>query len=159
MRNVEYGLLAVAVLLLISAGVPGRAAEQGTVENLNDPDVEAGIATSYADPKDGRMADPVEAERWYLDAAMHGDPNAAAALGRLYLHGGGGLERDFGQARYWLAIAARAGIPQAQFDLGVIYAEGLGTGYDWPLAKRWLETAARHGSREAESYLATHMPK
>ncbi|HEB95609.1 MAG TPA: sel1 repeat family protein [Sedimenticola thiotaurini] len=138
-------------VLLLAICVTGAATGDGRRDEV--------LGDRYLHPPADRLPDQVDAQSAYLDAAEKGDPEAWGKLGTLYLLGGGGVRIDFKAARYWLQKAAQAGIPEAQYRLGTIYAEALGTPYDWPRAKHWLEAAIRGGSEAAADYLRDHAPR
>ncbi len=122
------------------------------------PDAEVELGDLYEEGRIDALPDPLNAARWYLDAAEQGDPRAWRPLGELYLNGGGGIDRDFVKARHWLLRAAGRNDARAQYDLGRIFAEGLGVAPDWPEARYWFERALHNGNRDAARYLGVPLP-
>lgn len=75
-----------------------------------DGDVEAQfqLALRYEHGADGEPKDPVEAVKWYRQAAEHGHGMAMRSLARIYGGGLQGISADAARARDWLRRAEAA---------------------------------------------------
>ncbi len=91
---------------------------------------------------------PVEASRWYRQAAEQGYAPAQYRLAGLY-HLGLGLPQDQGEAYKWLSKAADQGESMAQHELGAMYHNGQGVARDDMEAYKWFSVAADRGNTNA----------
>lgn len=102
---------------------------------------------------------PVEAARWWLEAAEKGNLDAKLVIASKYLTGEG-IAQDFGQARSWCNQALkedksdRTYEPRAAYCLGVIEDRGLGVEKNSKAAREWYERAASNGHGQAAKRLA-----
>jgi len=87
-------------------------------------------------------ANPEEAAKWYLRAAVSGFTRAQFNLGTLYLRGAG-VERSDEDAAHWIGEAADAGCPTAVAALGYLYASGRGVPRDQQKARELTQKAAK----------------
>jgi uncharacterized protein len=87
-------------------------------------------------------ANPAEAAKWYLRAAVSGFVRAQFNLGTLYLHGAG-VERNDEVAAHWISEAADAGCPTAMAVLGLLYADGVGVPRDQQKARELIQKTAK----------------
>lgn len=118
-----------------------------------DVDAQYNLGTLYENGE-GVEADPVEAGRWYGEAAYRKLAAAEVALARLQRLGL--IEAaDPEQALNLLKRAARRGAARAQFELGVAYDRGLGVTQNFAQAALWYQRAAEQGLTEAQYNLAT----
>src|SRR6185369_4855063 len=99
--------------------------------------------------------DPVEAHKWYTQAAEQGDSKALHWMAVSYLNGDG-VAKDIGQAIQFYTKAADSGyalsqhnLPSAQRQLGAMRETGLGAQPDLMEAYRWYFQAAANGDPEA----------
>jgi hypothetical protein len=86
-------------------------------------------------------ANPDEAAKWYLRAAVSGFVRAQFNLGTLYLRGAG-VKRNDEVAAHWISEAADAGCPAAIAALGVLYANGVGVPHDEQKALELIQKSA-----------------
>lgn len=88
-------------------------------------------------------------------AAERGDAQAQYELGRAYEEGIGVIS-DAKEAVDWYTRAAEQHLSMAQYLLGniLLYGEG-GVAPDYPLARKWLEDAAKAGIPAAQRDLGT----
>ncbi len=89
----------------------------------------------------GVPRNPIEAARWTMRAANHGDPAAQTDLGYAYFNGLG-VSVDQKEALKWFQRAALSNYAPAQYDLAFAYLNGLGVPEDTASGVRWLERAA-----------------
>jgi len=92
-----------------------------------------------------------DAEKWYRQAADHGNARAMFFLGVIYEDGGvGDINTDFRkEAVKWYRQAADLGDAQAMRQLGTCYKFGKGVRYSESEAAAWYQKAADLGDEEA----------
>jgi TPR repeat protein len=126
-----------------------------SLEGCGSGDAAGRLAAELAQGKAAlaaQPADPVAAQRLWLQAAQQGSAAAAYHLALLLRRGDAGVPADPTQAERWMRQAARAGLPDAEFMLGQLLVAGAGAR---PAeARQWLERAAEHDHPEANLALA-----
>lgn len=95
---------------------------------------------------------PIEARKWYQQAANQGHVDSMCRLGELYYHGKQEVVQNRTQAVRWFRKAAEHGNASGQPWLGRCYYEGIGgLSEDHTQADKWFKQAARQhqGARTA----------
>lgn len=100
------------------------------------------------DTDDGMGKDPVEAVRWWREAAERGHAGARLRLGFAYRLGEG-VARNPAEAVRWWRQAALQGDADAQYLICRAYRTGDGVAQDAEEALRWLRRAAEQGHARA----------
>lgn len=118
MFTVALGILAVALVVIVSSAPPEKPAAKST-------------ATDYRN-----MSVTV------LEAKAPTDPNAAFEMMVRYWLGVRGLSKNMVESLRWGEIAANAGHARAQAMVGWYYTRGLGVPADKQKGLMWLEKAA-----------------
>ncbi len=90
----------------------------------------------------GVEAKPVEAARWYREAAQHNHAAAMNALGMMLWNGFAGHPPLPVEAVRWWQAAAQRGNVAAQYNLGSAYRIGAGLAQDLTQAYVWISLAA-----------------
>jgi len=86
----------------------------------------------------------IEAVKWLLKAAKHGEAAAQHNLGLLY-ENGLGVKKDYTEAVKWHRKAAEQGFDVFQFHLGQMYLNS----QDYAEAAKWYRKAAEQGVADA----------
>ena len=155
---------AIAVLVVLAAGVPVQAqefdallarAEQGDAEAQYEFGcmydigcVDETVLSKGLDLEIDALGD-AEAARWYRLAAEQGHAAAQSRLGDFH-QVGYGVPQDYAEAVRWHRSAAEQGDAVAQFNLGVRYSIGLGVPQDDGETLRWYRLAAEQGYAVAQ---------
>ena len=92
----------------------------------------------------GTEKNPIEAAKWYAQAAAQGHASAQFNLGMMYTDGRG-VRRDDTTAANYFRMAARQGHAKAAFNLGIFYQIGRGVGKDPGRARYWFGRAKANG--------------
>lgn len=100
----------------------------------------------------GGRQEPVNAVKWYQEAAANGQMDAWLALAGMAFDNRGGLSVSDG--RGFLELAAKAGLSEAMIALGRAYASGHGGPLDEAQAQRWFRAAIAVGANAARLALA-----
>jgi len=125
-----------AYLLLLPHAQRGNAEAQFMVGRMSD------------EGDSSIQLDPVEAARWYRQAAAKDYPPALYALAKAYAIGRG-VTQSPDQALAFLGRAADADYTPAILDLAALYDDGRGVGQDRARALGWYRKAADLGNTEA----------
>jgi len=96
---------------------------------------------------------PLEAMKYYLDAADRGHAGAMNDLGGVFEYGVG-VPKNLTTAIVWYERAAELGHAGAMSHLGQLIENGIGTPQDLAKAKRWYEKAAMLGNAGSMNNLA-----
>jgi TPR repeat protein len=107
----------------------------------------------------GTKKDLVEADKWYLAAAIQGLADAENNIGYSY-ELGLGLPMDFAAAAMWYRSAAEQGHALGELNLGLFYANGMAVPKDAVTAFMWIGLASAQGllpARAALTSLVTSM--
>ena len=92
----------------------------------------------------GATKDPVEAEKWFIQAAENNLLAAQYTLASNYAQGTG-VEKNEAKAFEWYRKAAEGGLIIAQRDLGGLYLTDFGGKPDHEQALKWSKRAAENG--------------
>src|SRR6185369_9753503 len=122
---------------------PGRPARLSPAETM--------IGSMYK-KGNGVEQDPVEALKWYTQAAEQGDSKALHWMAVSYLNGDG-VAKDIGQAIQFYTKAADSGYALSQYNLGMIYVLGQGTERNDELAMQLFQKAAEQNLPSAQRQL------
>lgn len=96
----------------------------------------------------------VEAAKWFLKAAEHGQPVAQYMMW-MKLSQGQGVPRDEAMGIHWLNKSAAQGFALAQHNLGYLYLTGKqGVTQDFSQAMAWFRKAADQGYADAQDSVA-----
>ena len=93
-----------------------------------------------------------EAYRYYKSSADQGFPPAIVQVGK-FLKNGVGIPKNEEEAFNCYAKAAAMNDTDAMTHLALCHLNGTGTPKDTKEAAKWLNTAAKHGSKEAEKLI------
>lgn len=100
----------------------------------------------------GVKKDPMQAVKYYEEAAKQGHIKAQFNLG-LMLFEGFSIPKNQKQGAYWLLKAAEQGEPKAQYQIGCAYLEGKGVEKELTHALNWLQKSADQGNPDAANAL------
>lgn len=100
----------------------------------------------------GTQRDPVQAARYFQQAADKGDAQAMALLGHLYANGRG-VKASNATAIKWFTAAAESNQHSALYGLGYMALTGSGMELDYDQAFRNFTAAADQGNTEAWFHL------
>jgi len=112
-----------------------------------DVEAELKLARAYAGGE-AVTKDPLQAAKWYEEAAERGSAAAQTSLGLAYMVGDG-VEQDKAKAVTWYKKAARQNDPNALYSLGTAYYNGDGVDISDATAYRWFLLARDAGSKNA----------
>ncbi len=102
----------------------------------------------------GIPKNPVEAAKWYGQAAEQGNAQAQLIMGLCYVSGYG-VPKDAAMAAKWYQKSAEQGNPGAQFVLGLCYANGDGVEKDVIVGASWFRKSAEQGNSLAQGALGS----
>jgi hypothetical protein len=110
--------------------------------------------------KDGQgvSKNPVEARKWFKQAAEAGDSTAMFWMGVCLARGIGG-PRDDAQALAWFKKGADEGHPKSMFWLGTMLRDGTGAAPDPAAARDWLVKARDLGDAELKTRAVDELVK
>ena len=91
--------------------------------------------------KEEKMADDLEAAKWYRKAAEKNNPEATLSVG-VYYHLGKGVEKNLQEAVKWYRKAADLGNGAAMWNLGCCYEKGEGVEKNIDQAVYWYKKGA-----------------
>ena len=132
------------------AAAGGAAAFQAAAA-AGDPDAQFNLGVCYADGI-GVVAAPQTAVQWWTKAAEREHAEALHALSQCFRSGRGVGAPDEARALACCRAAATFGSSAAQCRLGVRMLEGQGVPRDEADGAKWLELAARQGTRRHNRY-------
>jgi TPR repeat protein len=115
-----------------------------------DVEAQLSVAIDYEQGLNQARKDPVQAARWFREAALAGNLDAQFRLSRLITKGAPGLASDLPTAIKLLQDAANRGYPQAQNELGIRLQKGDGIAADPAAAAQMFQKAAAQGNIQAQ---------
>jgi uncharacterized protein len=99
------------------------------------------VAMDYEKGKNDARKDPVEAAKWYRQAALKGNMEAQYLLAKLITKGAPGLPVDAADGIKLLQSAAGRGYAPAQNELGMRFQKGVGVSANAGEAAKWYQKA------------------
>ncbi len=102
---------------------------------------------------DGVPQQGLEAERWFLRAAVAGNSAAMVSLGALYWLGAEDVPQNNDEAAKWFQRAADLNNPAGLYDLARFYEQGRGVPKNLDRAKQLYQQSAALGNAEAQRRL------
>jgi TPR repeat protein len=115
-----------------------------------DVEAQLSVALDYEQGLNQARKDPVQAARWFREAALAGNLDAQFRLSRLITKGAPGLASDMPTAIKLLQDAANRGYDQAQNELGIRLQKGDGLAADPAAAAQMFRKAAEQGNVQAQ---------
>jgi TPR repeat protein len=115
-----------------------------------DVEAQLSVAIDYEQGQNQARKDPVQAARWFREAALAGNLDAQFRLSRLITKGAPGLASDLPTAIKLLQDAANRGYAQAQNELGIRLQKGEGLTADPAAAAQMFQKAAAQGNIQAQ---------
>jgi uncharacterized protein len=155
-------LLLLASILLLPQVQPVAAQTTATeLSNLSfikklrlarsgDINAQLSVAIDYEGGLNQARRDPVQAARWYREAALQGNLEALYRLSKMLRAGSGKVPQDSDVALQFLTDAAARGYGPAQNELGLRYQQGDGVPKDIGKAISNFELAAKQNVPSAQ---------
>jgi uncharacterized protein len=109
------------------------------------------VANDYENGSNDARKDPVEAAKWYRQAALAGNMEAQFLLAKLIAKGAPGLNVEAEDGIKLLLSAGEKGYAPAQNELGLRYQKGAGVAASSAEAAKWYQKASD------KNHLAAHV--
>jgi Sel1 repeat len=148
-----------ALLLFFGTALFSLAAQQFKPDQKPIEEIkakaEAGDANSQCElgirygKGEGVAKDPVEAAKWFREAAEQNLARGQYDLGNCYFDGEG-VAKDLVEAYKWYRKAAEQNYAWGQYSLGFCYAKGEGVAKDLVEAAKWCRKAAEQNLADAQ---------
>jgi uncharacterized protein len=100
------------------------------------------VAVDYENGSNDARSDPIEAAKWYRQAALAGNMEAQYLLAKLIAKGAPGLKIDAADGIKLLQSAAEKNFAPAQNELGLRYQKGTGLAASSAEAAKWYQKAS-----------------
>jgi uncharacterized protein len=153
-------MIALATPALAQTGAQ-TATQTGGLEGLSfikklklaragDTDAQLSVAIDYMDGLNQARKDPIEAAKWFREAALSGNLEAQYRLSKLVAKGAPGLASDVAAAVKLVQDAAQRGHAQAQNDYGIRLQKGDGVSQDIAAAAAMFQKAADQNIVQAQ---------
>ncbi len=158
-RLVSMRVCVVLLLALSAGGALAQTAELGGLSFIKrlklaragDDIAALSVAVDYENGSNDARKDPVEAAKWYRQAALSGNMEAQFLLAKLIAKGAPGLSVEAADGIKLILSAAEKGYAPAQNELGLRYQKGVGVAASSTEAAQWYQKASD------KNHLAAHV--
>ncbi len=145
----RFTAVLIAICFLASAALAQQAELQGLsfikrlrLARAGDEVAQISVAVDYENGTNDARKDPVEAAKWYRQAALTGNMEAQFLLAKLIAKSPPGLPVNAADGIKLLQSAAEKGHAPAQNELGLRLQKGAGVPINLPEAVKWYEKAS-----------------